>query len=73
MFANYRIIKDGNPVAWFVHSEHCVACLQEMGGSDSGFSVEFCCIGEKYYSMLVSKHGQLMFTDRSFIEMGLGG
>ena len=62
MASNYRLLRNGTPVAWFTHADQ-VECILHNDPSPA-WSVEFVCLKEPL-SMELSESGWLKFTDQS--------
>mgnify|MGYP000066948406 CR=1 FL=1 len=60
MTANYRLLRNGNPVAWFTHADQ-VECILHNAPSPA-WSVEFTAITGKLVPMELSESGWLQFT-----------
>ena len=57
---NYRLLRNGYPIAWFIHAEQIETILQS--DPNSGWTVEFCMPNNIFYEMQLSESGWLMFT-----------
>lgn len=62
MTFNYRLLRNGNPVAWFTHADQ-VECILHNDPSPA-WSVEFCSLKEPL-QMELSESGWLKFTNQS--------
>ena len=65
MAFNYRILEDGRPIAWFVHSQDAAAFVKDRPGlAGELLSVEMT-VGldnSRCLAMKLSRHGNLLFT-----------
>ena len=61
--SNYRLLRNGYPIAWFTHAEQIETILK--ADPNSGWSVEFCMPNETFYKMEISDSGWLKFTDEA--------
>ena len=60
MITNYRLLRKGQPVAWFTHADQVETILHN--DPSPFWSVEFCAIPGKYLQMQLNDKGWLMFT-----------
>ena len=63
MTANYRLLRNGNPVAWFTHADQVETILKS--DANPAWSVEFCAIRGRNLPMHLSDSGWLAFTPES--------
>ena len=63
MTANYRLLRNGNPVAWFTHADQVETILQAT--PSPAWSVEFCAIRGRQLPMHLNDKGWLAFTPES--------
>ena len=62
MTANYRLLRNGNPVAWFTHADQVETILKS--DPSPAWSVEFMALPQPL-PMHLSESGWLAFTPRS--------
>ena len=62
MNCNYRLLRNGNPVAWFTHADQVETILHS--DPSPAWSVEFMSLG-KPLPMELSESGWLKFTEKS--------
>ena len=62
MTANYRLLRNGNPVAWFTHADQVETILHS--DPSPAWSVEFMALNRPL-PMELSESGWLKFTDQS--------
>lgn len=62
MTPNYRLLRNGNPVAWFTHADQ-VECIL-LNDPSPAWSVEFTAL-KKPLPMELSEFGWLTFTETS--------
>ena len=62
MTCNYRLLRNGNPVAWFTHADQVETILH--ADPSPAWSVEFMAF-KKPLPMELSESGWLKFTDQS--------
>ena len=60
MTSNYRLLRNGHPVAWFTHADQVECILHNDPSPD--WSVEFTAITGKLVPMELSDAGWLRFT-----------
>ena len=62
MHCNYRLLRNGTPVAWFTHADQVETILHNDPSPQ--WSVEFCAL-KKPLPMELSEFGWLTFTETS--------
>lgn len=58
--SNYRLLRNGNPIAWFTHAEQIETILKS--DPNPGWTVQFCLPDNTFYEMQLAESGWLMFT-----------